>query len=67
MPELDDHAETRLAIAALFAALVRAIERGEEIARSDFTDELEKVIRGIPASANGTLDTLRGTSELLKH
>jgi hypothetical protein len=63
MPELDDQAQTRLAIAALFAALVKALER------RDLTDGLEEVSRDIRndrTSATGALETLQWTSEFLK-
>jgi hypothetical protein len=60
MPELDDQAQTRLAMAALFSALVRALERRDVIARSDFTVELDKVyreIRDYPTNQIRTLET----------
>ena len=69
MPELDDHAQTRLAIAALFAALVKALERRDVTAVSDFKDGLEEVSRDIrnnQTSATGALETLQWTSEFLK-
>jgi len=69
MPELDDQAQTRLAIAALFAALVKALERRDVTAVSDFKDGLEEVSRDIrnnQPSATGALETLQWTSEFLK-
>jgi hypothetical protein len=69
MPELDDQAQTRLAIAALFAALVKALERRDLTAVSDFKDGLEEVSRDIRndrTSATLALETLQWTSEFLK-
>jgi DNA-binding IclR family transcriptional regulator len=69
MPELDDQAQTRLAIAALFAALVKALDRGNAFACSDFKDGLEEVSRDIrnnQTNATGALETLQRTSEFLK-
>jgi len=69
MAELEEHAQTRLMTAALFAALVKALERRGVLARSDFTSELDKVCREIanyPANAPITFETLNWTSELLK-
>jgi hypothetical protein len=69
MAELDDQAQTRLTTAALFAALVKALEKRDVLARSDFANELDKVCREIanyPANAPITFETLNWTSELLK-
>jgi hypothetical protein len=69
MPELDDQAQTRLAIAALFAALVKALERRDVTAVSDFKDGIEEVSRDIrnnQMSGTGALETLQWTSEFLK-
>jgi hypothetical protein len=69
MAELDDQAQTRLTTAALFAALVKALERRDVLTRSDFKSELDKVCREIanyPANAPITFEALNWTSELLK-
>jgi hypothetical protein len=69
MPELDGEAQTRLAIAGLFAALVRALDRRDVTAVSDFKDGLEEVSRDIrnnQTSATGALEMLQWTSDLLK-
>ena len=69
MPELDAQAQTRFAIAALFAALVKALERRDVTAVSDFKDGLEEVSRDIRndrTSATDALETLQWTSEFLK-
>jgi hypothetical protein len=69
MPELDDQTQTRLAIAALFAALVKALDRRDMTAVSDFKDGLEEVSRDIrnnQTSATSALETLQWTSEFFK-
>jgi hypothetical protein len=69
MPELDDQAQTRLALAAAFAALVKALERRDPTTVSDFKDGLEEVSRDIRnnrTSATGALETLQWISEFLK-
>jgi hypothetical protein len=69
MPELDDQAQTRLAMAALFAALVRALEKRDVISREEVDAELEKIwreMRDYSAQSIGVLETLRWAGELLK-
>jgi hypothetical protein len=63
IPELDDQGQTRLAIAALFAALVKALERRDVTAVSVFKDRLEEAsheIRNSPTSAPGRSKGLTG-------
>jgi hypothetical protein len=58
-----------LATAALFAALVKALERRDLTAVSDFKDGLEEISRDIRndrTSATDALETLQWTSEFLK-
>lgn len=69
MPAIDEQAQTRLATAALFAALVRALERREITSRSEVEAELHKlyhVIRDYPADWTGALEALDWASTLLK-
>jgi hypothetical protein len=67
MPELDDQAQTRLATAALFAALVRSLERRDVIARSEVIAELQKLYAELrDTSPTGVLETLTWAREMLK-
>ena len=69
MSLLDDQDQTRLAMAALFAALVKALEKRDLISRKEVEAEVGKIyqhVRDNPTQAKGALETLRWTSELLK-
>jgi hypothetical protein len=66
---LDDQAQTRLAMAALFVALVRALEKRDLTSRAEVSGELEKLyreVRDYPAQSLGVIETLRWADELLK-
>jgi transcriptional regulator NrdR family protein len=68
MSELDDQAQTRLAMAALFAGLVRALERRDVTSRKEVEDELQKIYRQLrenPTSSTGVLETIRWAGEML--
>jgi hypothetical protein len=68
MPELDDQAQTRLAMAALFAALVRALEKRGATPRKEVEAELDKIyhqLRSNPAGPIKSLETLKWANELL--
>jgi hypothetical protein len=69
MPAIDDQAQTRLATAALFAALVRALERRDVVSRPEVEAELDKlyhVIRDYPSDWTGALEALSWAATLLK-
>jgi hypothetical protein len=66
---LADQAQTRLAVAALFVALVRALRGLDESVPSKVEAELERLfyrLRDYPADTAGATETLRWASELLR-
>ncbi|WP_420406148.1 hypothetical protein [Nisaea sp.] len=65
---LNDQAQTRLAIAALFAALARTLGEQDESFPQRFDAHLEKFyreIREFPSDPIGTLETLKWAGEML--
>ena len=69
MPKLDDHAQTRLAFAALFAALVTALRESDSELPSRFDNALGRIyaeMKHYDSQPIGALETLRWVSELLK-
>ena len=68
-PPLDDQAQTRLGMAALFVALVRSLDGQEGAVLPKVEAELEQLyytIRNYPADWRGALEMLRWTSDLLR-
>ena len=67
--QLDDQAETRLAMAALFVALVRALRGLDESVPSRAASELERLyhkMRDYPAAPTGAIEALKWANELLR-
>jgi hypothetical protein len=66
---LDDQAQTRLVLAALFAALARTFRAQDESFPSRFEDELERLYYELDESDSppiGAMETLRWTRQLLR-
>ncbi len=66
---LDDHAQTRLALAALFAALVQTLRERDEYLAERFDEHIERLYRTMEDYESDpikTLETLRWTHELLR-
>jgi hypothetical protein len=70
IPELSDQAQTRLAMAALFAALVRALEKRDVTSRQEVSAELEKIYHDMRDnyghSPIAALETIQWAESILK-
>lgn len=69
MPRHSDDAETRMTIAALTAALVRALEATAPGLSERFTAELENLyasIREYESTPTGAMETIKWTSDFVK-
>lgn len=67
--KLSDEEQTRLAMAALFVALVRTLEASDPSAPSRAEAELKKLynkMRDYPSQPIGAFETLRWAGELLR-
>jgi hypothetical protein len=67
--QLDDQAQTRLAVAALFVALVRTLGEQDQSVPARFDENLERLYRDMedyPSNPVGALETLRWTHEMLR-
>ncbi|MEM7489289.1 MAG: hypothetical protein AAF390_09225 [Pseudomonadota bacterium] len=67
--QLDDQAQTRLALAALNAALVRTLHESGAISAQDYLGNLERIyglVRDRETSSVELLETLNWTREILK-
>ena len=69
MPTLDDAAQTRLAMAALFAALVRALGEEEKSFLKRYIAELDSLhleLQGTHSMALDALEILQRTRQLIE-
>ena len=67
--QLDDQSQTRLAMAALFAALAQALGESDKFFPSRFGSELEKLylaMRDYPSGPLRAMETLKWTNELMR-